>query len=75
MNALFGEEVGDGGVDKLRTIVGLHSNERTGKLGASIGDKIYERVSSIRFLTKRKSPHKVREIINNNKEIFETGNT
>ena len=40
MNAVGGEEVGDRGVEKLGSVVGLHSNKRPGKLCAYISNKV-----------------------------------
>jgi hypothetical protein len=41
-------------------------------LCADIGNKVNKGVGSVGFAAKRESPHEVREIIDNNKVVFET---
>jgi hypothetical protein len=48
----------------------LDGNYGKVELGVSICDKINENVGGVRFAFERKCPHKVREIINNDKVIF-----
>jgi hypothetical protein len=48
----------------------LDGNYGKVELGASIRDKINENVGGVGFAFERKRPHKVREIINNDKVIF-----
>jgi hypothetical protein len=72
-NAMCGEEGGDRGVNKFSAIVGLHSNKRPRELSVNMGDKSNECGGGVRLLAQRKSPHKVREIINDHKIVFKTG--
>jgi hypothetical protein len=48
---MFTEEGGNGGVDELGTIVGLHSNKGPRKLGVHEGNKSNECGSGVRFMT------------------------
>jgi hypothetical protein len=51
VNAVFSEEGGDGRVDELGTIIGLHSDEGSRKLGVHEGNKSNECGSGVRFMT------------------------
>jgi hypothetical protein len=64
------EKLNESGVDKLRAIISLYRDYREGELCASIGDEVNEGVASVRFAAKWKSPHIVREIIDDNKVVF-----
>jgi hypothetical protein len=66
MNAMAGEIGGDGGVEKLGTIVGLDGDYREVKLGSGIGDEVKENVGGVGFATEWECPHKMRVIINDN---------
>jgi hypothetical protein len=46
---MFGEKRGDGGVDELSTVVGLHSNKGPRKLCVHEGNKSNECVGGVRF--------------------------
>jgi hypothetical protein len=70
MCAVASEVVCDGGVDKLGAIVGLDGDDGKVKLSACIGKKINKCVGSVRLPPKRKCPHVVRVVINDNKIIF-----
>ena len=72
MNAIGGEICGDRGVEKFCPVVGLHGNERAQKLRTDVSDEVNNSLSSLGFLVKGKSPHEMREIIDNNKIVFET---
>ena len=72
MSAVAGEELRDGGINKLGAIVGLHGNDREVELCACKGNEVAERVGRVRFPTKRKHPHVVREVVNNNKIVLKT---
>jgi hypothetical protein len=49
----------------------LHGNDRERKLRASKGDKGNKCVGGIGLVAQGKSPNKMREVINDNKKIFE----
>jgi hypothetical protein len=49
----------------------LHGNDRERKLRASKGDKGNKSVGGIGLVAQGKSPNKMREVINDNKKIFE----
>jgi hypothetical protein len=66
MNAMAGEIGGDGGVEKLGTIVGLDGDYRKVKLGSGIGDEVKENVGGVGFAMEWEGPHKIRVIIDNN---------
>ena len=67
-----GKEGGDGGVDELSSVIGLHSDDGAGELCACIGDKGDEMIGSVRLAAQWKSPHKMRKIINNDKIVLQT---
>jgi hypothetical protein len=59
-------------VDKLGAIIGLERNHGKVKLSTCIGDEVNEDISGIGFAPKRKSPHKMGEVVNDDKIIFKT---
>ena len=69
---MAGEELHDGGINKLGAIVGLHGNDREVELCAFKGNEVDERVGRVRFPMKRKRPHVMGEVINNNKVVLKT---
>jgi hypothetical protein len=50
VNAVFSEEGGDSGVDELGTVIDLHSNEGSRKLGVHVGNKSNECGSGVGFM-------------------------
>ena len=69
---MAGEEVRDGGVEKLGAIVGLHGYDGEVELGAGIGNKVNDYVGRVRLRPERKSPHVMRVVIDDNEIVFKT---
>jgi hypothetical protein len=67
-----GEKGADGGVVELLAVVSLEGEDGATELHRHIRIKGGECRGDIRFLTKRKSPDKVRKIIENNEIIKKT---
>ena len=70
-NAVGREEGGDRGVDEFGPVISLHGDERERELCMGIGNKVDKNSSGVRFALERKSPYKVRKIIDNNEIVFE----
>jgi hypothetical protein len=51
----------------------LDGGDEMMKMSASVGMKIRESSMNVGFEPKRKGPHKMREIVNNNEIIFHVG--
>ena len=66
---MVGEKGADDNVVEFLPVASLKSMYRTAKLCRHIGIKREESRGNVGFPTKRKSPHKVRVIIKNNKVI------
>ena len=66
------EEGGDGRVEKLGSVIGLEGDNRERKLGVGIGDEVEDSNGGVGFAAKRKGPHKMRVIIDNDEVVFET---
>jgi hypothetical protein len=66
---MVGEKRADGDVVEFLPVVSLKSMYWTTKLCRHIGIKCEESSGNVGFPTKRKSPHKVRVVIKNNKVI------
>jgi hypothetical protein len=69
-DTMFGKKRGDGGVNELSTVVGLHSNKGPRKLCVHEGNKSDKCVGGVRFAPKRKGPHEVRKIIDNHEIVL-----
>ena len=66
------KELDEGRVDELGTIIGLEGYDGKVELCACVCNKIDENITCVGFPVKGKRPHKMREVINNDKVIFET---
>ena len=66
---MVGEKCTDGEVIEFLPVVGLKSKSGTTKLCRHIGVKGEESGGNVRFPMKRKGPHKVRVVIENNKIV------
>ena len=69
------EESTVGGVVELTSIVGPENFNGTRKLCANVSIELREELVNFGFLTNRKSPYEMREIVKNNKVILATRNT
>ena len=66
---MVGEKCTDGEVIEFLPVVGLYSIDGTTELYRHIGEKGEEGGGNVRFPTKRKGPHKMRVVIENNKIV------
>ena len=64
-----------GGVVELTSVIGLESLNGARKFSANIGIKPSKEMMHFRFLLDRKSPSKMRKIIENNKIVLKTRQT
>ena len=66
------EELDEGGVNELSTVIGLEEHDREVELCACISYKVNKNITGVGFTMKGESPHKMREIIDNDKVIFQS---